>query len=634
MWTTMDSFNDIKKKIEEKLNSKNVNFTKIEPEASEIAIYTKTPSIYFENRSIIGDVAESLKKRINVRSDKSVLMDPTIAINKIQEIIPKDAGIKNIFFDTSFSEVVIEANKPGVVIGKKGEVSKKIISETNWIPKILRAPSVPSKTLKNTRSLIIKHSAERKQFLKDVSKKIYSPPVSNKEWVRVTALGAFREIGRSSVLLETPDTKILIDCGINPADPDEESPYLGVLRFPLNELDAVVISHAHMDHIGFLPYLYKAGYDGPVYCTEPTRDLMALLLNDAIMVTRKSGRTPLYGEEHVKEVIKHCITKNFKEVTDIAPGIRLTFHLSSHILGSASVHLHIGDGKQNLVYSGDVKYGFTRLFNNMDINYPRVDTLILESTYAGKPNTPSRSKSEENLINVINETVEKGGITLIPVFSVGRAQEVMLVLEEYYRRGKLKTDKIFIDGMTKEASAIHTVYPEYLKQNIKTRILQNNSPFMSKIFKEVDYEENTRENVVNTPGSVILASSGMLTGGPSLGYFYQLADNPINTMLFVGYQAKNSLGYKIQRGLKSMPVADDEGRTRTLHVNLRLETIDAFSGHAYKSELLGIISNLNPKPKEILVNHGYSCEPFAKLISKKYHIKAAAIQDLESVRLL
>ncbi|MDD3975983.1 MAG: beta-CASP ribonuclease aCPSF1 [Candidatus ainarchaeum sp.] len=629
----MNLFDDIKKQVSDKLNEKKVNFSKIEPEGSEIAIYTSDPSSFFENKTIVGEVAELLKKRINIRTDKNHLMDPLKALEIIQKIIPEDAGIKNIYFDSYFSEVVIEANKPGVVIGKQGDVSKSIIKQTKWIPKIIRAPSAPSEVLKKIRNIYLKNGSERKQFLKDVAYRIYTPLVSQKDWVRVTALGGFREVGRSSILLETPDTKILLDCGINPADKNEEVPYLGVMRFPLDELDAVVITHAHMDHIGFLPYLFKAGYKGPVYCTEPTRDLMGLLLFDAIDVSLKTGREPLFSEEHVKETLKHCIVRNFREVTDIAPGIRLTFHGSSHILGSASAHLHIGEGKQNLVYSGDIKYGFTRLFNNMDINYPRLETLILESTYGGKPEMPSRVKSEADLINIINETVDKKGITLIPVFSVGRAQEVMLVLEDFYRRGVLKTTNIFIDGMTREASAIHTVYPEYLKQNIKTRILQNNSPFMSKIFRPVDYDDNSRENVLKTEGAVILASAGMLTGGPSLGYLYELAENPNNSLIFVGYQAKNSLGYKIQKGLKSMPISDDKGRTKTLNINLRIEIVDAYSGHSFRQELLNYIQHLNPKPRTILVNHGDSCPEFSRFINKKFHINTASIQNLESVRL-
>jgi len=626
-----EQFKQIKDYIEKFLTKKGIHVSKVEAEGPELGIYTNDPLIFFEEKSIIGEMAETLKKRINIRSEKSILMDPADALKEIKEIIPEDADVKSIFFDSAFSEVVIEAIKPGVVIGKLGSVSKEIIRKTGWIPRIIRAPIEPSEILKRIRLTLLKSSNERKTFLKNVANTIYSPPVSNNDWIRVTALGGFREVGRSCILLETPDTKILLDCGFNVADKNEEAPYLDVLRFPLDELDAVVIGHAHVDHCGFLPYLFKAGYDGPVYCTEPTRDLMALLQFDLIDVAVKSGREPLYTEEHVKECIKHTITRDYREVTDIAPGIRLTFHDASHILGSASVHLHIGEGKQNLVYTGDFKFGFTRLFNNMDINYPRIESMIMESTYGGKEvSNPSRMNSETNLIDIINETTKKGGITLIPVFSVGRAQEAMIILEEYHRLGKLNVSKILVDGMTRQASAIHTVYPEFLKKNIKTRVLQNNSPFLSDIFVTVDDAKEGEELI--TPGTVILASSGMLTGGPSLRYFYKYANDPNNTLIFVGYQGRNSLGYKIQKGLKSMPIVED-GKTKNLEINMRVETVDSFSGHSYRAELLNFLNNLKPMPKTILINHGDSCQEFSKYISKRYGVNAMSIQDLESIRL-
>lgn len=625
-----DEFKTIKDYIEKFLAKKKINVSKIEAEGPEIGIYTDTPLIFFEEKSIIGELAESLKKRINIRSEKSILLDPAEALKIIKEIVPDDADVKSTFFDSYFSEVVIEAIKPGVVIGKQGAISREIIKKTGWIPRIIRAPTEPSEILKRVRLTLLKSSSERKAFLKSVANTIYSPPVSNNDWIRVTALGGFREVGRSCILLETPDTKILLDCGVNASDKNEEAPYLDVLRFPLDELDAVIIGHAHIDHCGFLPYLFKAGYSGPVYCTEPTRDLMALLQFDLIDVAVKSGREPPYLEEHVKEVIKHTITRDYREVTDIAPGIRLTFHDAAHILGSASVHLHIGEGKQNLVYTGDFKFGFTRLFNNMDINYPRLESMIMESTYGGKDVTPSRMHSEANLIDVINETTEKGGITLIPVFSVGRAQEAMIILEEYCRQGKLKASKILVDGMTRQASAIHTVYPEYLKKNIKTRVLQNNSPFLSDIFVTVDDAKEGEELI--TPGTVILASSGMLTGGPSLKYFQRFASDPNNTLVFVGYQARNTLGYKIQKGLKSMPVVED-GKNKNLEINMRIETVDSFSGHSYRAELLNFLNMLKPMPKTILVNHGDSCQEFANYIGRKHNVDAKAIQDLESIRL-
>ncbi len=625
-----DEFKTIKDYIEKYLAKKKINVSKVEAEGPEIGIYTDTPLVFFEEKSIIGELAEALKKRINVRSEKSILMDPAHALKIIKEIIPEDADVKSTFFDTSFSEVIIEAIKPGVVIGKQGSISKGIIKSTGWIPKIIRAPTEPSEILKRIRLILLKNSSERKTFLKNVANTIYSKPVSSNDWIRVTALGGFREVGRSCVLLETPDTKILLDCGLNTSDKNEEVPYFDVLRFPLDELDAVIIGHAHLDHCGFLPYLFKAGYDGPVYCTEPTRDLMALLQFDLINVAVKSGRDPPYLEEHVKEVIKHTITRDYREVTDIAPGIRLTFHDAAHILGSASVHLHIGEGKQNLVYTGDFKFGFTRLFNNLDINYPRLESMIMESTYGGKDTTPSRMHSETHLIDVINETIEKGGITLIPVFSVGRAQEAMLILEEYYRQGKLKGSKILVDGMTRQASAIHTVYPEYLKKNIKTRVLQNNSPFLSDIFVTVDDAKEGEELI--TPGTVIVASSGMLTGGPSLRYFQKYASDPNNTLVFVGYQARNTLGYKIQKGLKSMPIVED-GKNKNLDINLRIETADSFSGHSYRAELLNFLNVLKPMPKTILINHGDSCQEFASYVGRKYGVDAKSIQNLESTRL-
>ncbi len=628
-----DLFCDIKKEISNKLDEKNLPYSKIEPEGPEIGIYTTDPKIYFDDKKIIGDIADYFKKKINIRTEKTSLMDVSEAYNIITKLIPQDAGVKNIYFDSIFGEVVIEALKPGVVIGKQGAVSKEIIYNTNWIPKIIRAPTDDSDILKKVRSFIYKNTSERKTFLKDVAKKIYSPPVSSKDWIRMTALGGFGEIGRSSILLETPDTKILLDCGINQADKNEEFPYLGVLRFPLEELDAVVISHTHIDHIGFLPYLFKVGYNGPVYCTEPTRDLMALLLFDSINVNVSSGKEPLFSEEHVVQTIKHCIVRNYREVTNIAPDVKLTFYNAGHVLGSSSVHLHIGAGKHNLVYSGDIKYGFTRLLNNIDMDFPRLETLIIESTYGDKKEVSNRSIVEEQLIQTINDTAAKGGITLIPAFSVGRAQEVMLVLEEYKRRGKLNVDKVYIDGLTREASAIHTVYPEYLRHTIKTRVLHNNSPFMSPLFVSVDNAENSRENVLDNPGSVIIASSGMLTGGPSLSYFYKLADSEKNTLVFVGYQAKDSMGWKLQKGLRSFLITDEQGKAKHIDVKMNIVTADAFSGHANRQELLSYINNLKDKPSTIIVNHGNACQDFAKTVSQKFHLNAVAIKNLESVRL-
>src|SRR3989344_567124 len=615
---------------------KEAEVTTVDLEGPEIAIYTKNPKMFHDNEDYVRGIAHQLKKKVNVRCDKSLLMEEKSAKEKILQIVPADAKISDIQFTEVFSEVVIEALKPGLVIGKGGVTSKQIILETGWTPKILRAPTAPSEILKGLRHHVVKYASERKKILQETAKKIYSEK-AQPSWIRLTPLGGFRQVGRSCIMVETRKTKILMDCGINVAaqNPEDAFPHLDAIRFPMTELDAIVLSHAHMDHIGFIPYLFKLGYRGPVYCTEPTRDLGALLLFDYIEIMAKDNKEAPYSERDVKEMLKYCIVRDYREVTDIAPDMRLTFHNAAHILGSASVHLHIGEGAHNLVYSADIKYGFTRLFDPLDTKYPRLETLIIESTYGAKEDVqPQREEAEQRLIKVVQETVAQGGNVLFPVFSVGRAQEVMLVLENAYRKGQLEQDsKIYIDGMTKEASAIHTAYPEYLRKSVQRRVLQNDSPFTSDIFQVAKPED--RDAIAQNGKAIILASSGMLTGGASVQYFYRLAENPVNTLAFVGYQGEGSLGRKVLSGVKSLPITDNAGRTRKLNVNLRIERLDGFSGHSDRMQLSAYVRNLKPKPKRILTDHGEAekCVELAKHFSQKFGISSQAIRNLDSVRL-
>lgn len=629
---------DILKEIESVVHSilpPETKVTKIDMEGPEVAIYTQNPRAFFENENFVAKLAFELKKRVHIRTDKSLLTEAEAAKKKITEIVPTGAEITDIAFNPAFSEVVIESIKPGLVIGKNGETSKRITIETGWTPSIIRSPTSPSEILRGIRHHLSKNSAERKKILQEVAKKIYrkiEPKADS--WIRLTALGAFQEIGRSCILLETPHTKILLDCGVNPASTENAYPYLDSLSFPLSEIDAVVISHAHTDHAGFLPYLFRMGYQGPVYCTVPTRDLMTLLQFDSIDVAVKEGKEPLYTEKDVKEMLKYCITREYREVTDIAPDIRMTFHNAAHILGSASVHLHIGSGQHNFVYGADIKYGFTRLFNNIDLNYPRLETLLIESTYAKKEDIhPERQISEQRLAQIVRETIQQGGNVLIPVFAVGRAQEIMLTLEDAYRRGALEGVRVYIDGLTKEASAIHTAYPEYLRRGVQRRILQNDSPFTGEMFNLV--KQGERDEILSQGGNVILASSGMLTGGASLQYFYKMAENPQNTLIFVGYQGEGSLGRKLQNNVKEIPISDENGRTKGLKINLRIENVEAFSGHSDRPQLTAYLRNLKPKPRLVLVNHGNKVKAieFAKFINQKFNIQSQAPHNLDSIRL-
>jgi len=364
---------------------------------------------------------------------------------------------------------------------------------------------------------------------------------------------------------------------------------------------------------------------------------MVLLQLDYIDVVLKEGKDTPYTQRDIEKMIKHTITRGYGEVTDITPDMRLTLHNAGHILGSACIHLHVGHGTHNLLYTGDFKFGYTRLFNSVHLRYPRIETLVMESTYGGPRDIqPPRYISEKTLIKTIKETSEKGGIVLIPVFAIGRAQEIMLVLEEHSRRNGWEIP-IYIDGMTREASAIHTAYPEFLKKSVKKRVLHNNSPFDSDIFIEVD--KTQREEISEERGSVILSPAGMLTGGPSVEYFKALCEDPKNTIIFVGYQGEGTLGKKIQlMGLrnnhKKIPM-QVQGKTVELDVKMRIETIEGFSGHSDRNQLLGFYKRLQPKPERVITVHGdeKNCISLARTISYNYKVETTAPRNLDSIRL-
>ncbi|MBC7119870.1 MAG: beta-CASP ribonuclease aCPSF1, partial [Methanobacteriaceae archaeon] len=428
---------EIKKTIMQRLPSR-VHVAKVEFEGPELVIYTKNPEIISENGDLIRELAKDLRKRIIIRSDRSVLMEPEKAIEKIHEIVPKEAEITNISFDDITCEVIIEAKKPGLVIGKYGSTSREIVKNIGWAPKILRTPPISSEIIQRIRRTLRKNSKERKKILHQLGNRIHQETKYENDWARLTAMGGFREVGRSCLYLQTPNSRILLDCGVNVAGTDEKTlyPFLNVPEFAPDNLDAVIITHAHLDHSGFVPYLYHYGYDGPVYCTTPTRDLMTLLQLDHIDIAYREEQPLPFNVKHVKKCIKHTITLDYGEVTDIAPDIRLTLHNAGHILGSAMAHLHIGDGQHNMVYTGDFKYEQSRLLEPAVTRFPRLETLVMESTYGGKEDVqPSRNHAEKELIKTIYTTLRRGGKILIPVFAVGRAQELMVVLEEYIRTG-------------------------------------------------------------------------------------------------------------------------------------------------------------------------------------------------------
>jgi hypothetical protein len=625
---------DILKQITEQLKA---NITEAGFEGANIVIYTDNENFFKEGEPRIKEIVDQIKKRIELRADDKILMAKEETEKEIRKIIPEEADITDILFDDARSIVVIEAKRPGLVIGKQGSILGEIRNRTLWSPQVQRSPAIKSQITENIRAVLYDNSSYRRKFLNNIGGKIYKEwsPEKVDEWVRLTVLGCGRQVGRSCLLLQTPNSKILLDCGIDVASQGKDKfPYLDIPEFDLNQLDAVVISHAHLDHVGLLPYLFKMGYKGPVYMTAPSRDIAALLALDFIGVAYKQAAKPLFDSQDVKEMVKHTICLNYNEVTDITSDVRITFYNSGHVLGGAMIHFNIGNGLHNLVYAADYKYARTRLLDPAIASFPRVETIITESTYGSKNDAfPPRSETEEKLLEVIRKTIDRNGKVLIPELGLGRAQETMLILEDAMASGKLKKVPIYIDGMIWDINAIHTAYPDFLSSKVKSDVFQDRNPFMSEFFMRVG-SQSERRNVIEGGPCIVLATSGMLVGGASVEYFREFAGNPNNAIVFVCYQGIGSLGRQVQDGIKETKMIV-EGKEEMIKIEFEVFTITGFSAHPGRNELVAFFNNMRPKPKRIIINHGEVSKSLdlASTLYKLTKVETNVPRNLETLRL-
>ncbi|MFN4336556.1 MAG: beta-CASP ribonuclease aCPSF1 [Candidatus Nitrosocaldus sp.] len=652
--------------------------TKIEYEGPTIAIYTKNPRYLLENNAIISGIVKSIKKRIVVRTDESIRKSEEDARKIIMHMIPKEVGIVGTFFDTALGEVTVEVKKPWILTQEEGvedeeadvrerdEASSEasipdtgvsaqaqthiqkqkqiqaliidLVDSTGWKVRIRKASHITSESMKQVNYAKKLFANERYKLLRGVGESIFRPRLFESTEATLLTLGGFSEVGRSCMLLMTKESKILLDCGINPGASESINafPRLDILGFDLEEMDAIVISHAHLDHTGFLPLLFKHGYRGPVYCTEPTLPLMTLIQMDMIKVAAGEGELPLYTERDVREVIKHTITLPYKTVTDIAPDIKLVFSNAGHILGSATVHLHIGNGDHNVVYTGDLKYGRSQLFDSASWNYPRVETLIIESTYGAKEDVmPSREEVESNFVNSVNKVLIEGGKVLIPVPAVGRAQEILMVIDHHMKAGNMVEAPVFIEGMISEASAIHVAHPEYLTRELRQRILEvDDNPFTSEYFTTVEHSSQ-REEALREGPTIIMATSGMLEGGPVIEYFKSIAKDPRNKILFVSYQVNGTLGRRVLDGSRQVSLMGRDGKIEVIDIMAQVEKIEGFSGHSDYNQLMAYVNKLKPKLRRVIVNHGErrKVENLASSIYRIFKVPAAAPMVREAIRL-
>jgi KH/beta-lactamase-domain protein len=615
---------NIKEELLKEFQSKDIN--KIIFEGPKIVIYVNNVDLFIKGIEIGKNLAQKYKKRIEIRINPRLLKGEEYIKEKAKEIL-NGIKIKDIYLEKHRSVLYIETYEPEKI---DLNLINKLREETLCNIIIQRAPLKSSKIINVIRAYLHKNSLYKSEFLNKIGEKILERKPQRLDHYRIVFLGAGREVGRSSFLLQTKESNILLDCGLGAGNYSEDRyPILNIPEFDIQNLDAVIISHAHLDHVGFIPYLFRIGWRGPVYLTEPTRDVAALVLLDYLKVSNKQSKNPIFTTKEIKLFLKHSITLNYSEVTDITGDIKISFHNANHIIGSSMVHINI-EGKHNILYTGDYKFNKIPLLERPNTIYQRLETLIIESTYGGfNDRHPSREETEALFIHDIKETIEKGGKVLIPVLAVGRGQDVLLTLLNAIENKILPEVNIYLEGIVWETSMIHTAYPEFLSKEIREKIESGKNPFERENVIRASKKEREQIMTSNEP-SIIIATSGMMQGGPILDYFSYAAEDEKNLLAFVSYQAQGTLGRAILDGQREIVLND-----RKINIKMKVNRYEGFSGHADHFESISFIKYLRPKPKQVLVVHGEIPKPYelASKIYRKFGIYSYAPKNGDIIRL-
>ena len=607
--------------------------TKIEFEGPRIAIYTRSRNVFSSRDQIAKDLVTLIKKRVVIRPDESIRMSKEMAEEKIKEVV---RGVQGMIFNELMGEVIVEVAS-GVEPPSDDDL-KLLSSELGWVIKLEMSPPMKTKTIERVKKIIYGDPMYRLKALRMIGEKVFRNQIFETTDAMITILGSGRQVGRSAILLKTSESKVLLDCGYSPSGSRnlEMMPRFDMMEDLVSELDAIVITHAHLDHMGMVPYLFKYGYRGPVYCTEPTLSLMLMQQLDFINVAGKEGGFAPYSENDVRLAVQHAVPLKYSVVTNITPDVRITFYNAGHILGSAIIHIHIGEGFHNIIYTGDFKFENSRTLDASVHRFPRAETLIMESTYGATPVPFTRQESEQTLAEYVKKTIEDGGKVLIPVPAVGRAQEIMLVLNHLFTSGEIPEVPVFLDGLVVEATAIHAAYPDYLGREIRNKIEELGNVFMSEYFTPIKSIQH-RDEVLNMREPVIImATSGMLEGGPILTYLKEFASDDRNILIFVSYQVEGTLGRKLLKGVREFHLMGERGKTELVNVKLKIVKVDGFSGHSSRQQLLGYLKAFQPKPRNLILVHGEydAVTSLARSASKVLpSTKIYAPQNLESITL-
>jgi len=412
--------------------------------------------------------------------------------------------------------------------------------------------------------------------------------------MRIVPLGAGQDVGRSCIIVTVGGKNIMLDCGMHMGYNDErrfpDFSYITRAGHLTQHLDCVIISHFHLDHCGALPYFSEmVGYDGPIYMTHPTKAICPILLEDYRKITvERKGETNFFTSQMIKDCMKKVITVNLHQTVKVDDELEIKAYYAGHVLGAAMFQMRVGT--ESLVYTGDYNMTPDRHLGAAWIDKCRPDVLITESTYATTIRDSKRCR-ERDFLKKVHESMDKGGKVLIPVFALGRAQELCILLETYWDRMNLKAPIYFSTGLTEKANHYYKLFVTWTNQKIKNTFVQRNM-FDFKHIKPFD------RSYIDNPGPmVVFATPGMLHAGLSLQIFKKWAPDEKNMVVIPGYCVAGTVGHKVLSGQKKIEL----DKKSVIDVKLSVQYM-SFSAHADAKGIMQLIRQA--EPKNVVLVHG------------------------------
>ena len=435
--------------------------------------------------------------------------------------------------------------------------------------------------------------------------------------MKLTFCGGAGTTTGSQHLLEVNGTRILLDCGLYQGRRHEAFEINKTFpHFDPKSIDLVVLSHAHIDHSGNLPNLTSSGFDGNIYATFATRDLCQIMLADSARIQmydvswlnkkrKKNGEVPLqplYNEMDAERCLRQFVNVGYDRPILIAPGVTLRFIDAGHILGSAQVILDIedqDDGKsKRFLFSGDVGRGNNDILRD-PVAAKDVDFVLMESTYGGREHELG-TEVDDKIAGVLRTALERKGKIIIPSFAVERTQQVLYVLHQLFEDGRIPEVPVYVDSpLAVNATEVFRLHPECFNHEIYNFLFEKRDPFGFEGLTLVRSVEKSKELNASQDQAIIISASGMCEAGRILHHLKNEIGNPNNTILFVGYCAQQTLGWKIREGQKKVRILGGE-----YHVRAKVEIMDSFSGHADHSELLDYFTAITGAKSKTWLVHG------------------------------